>query len=237
MWTDELIQVAGIIDQAEADLLVACGVRCLGFPLRLPVHREDLTEDAAARIIEQLPPHCEGVLITYLDDAAHIVAFCRFLRVRIVQLHGEIAVSELLQIKALEPQLAIIKSLVVGRHSREELLRTMCESHASVDAYITDTFDPGTGACGATGKTHPWSISRDIVMQSPRPVLLAGGLTPENVREAILAVRPSGIDAHTGLEDASGRKSREKVERFVAEARKAFRQLREDQKRASRQSV
>jgi phosphoribosylanthranilate isomerase len=227
METDELIQVAGVIDQAEADLLVACGVRILGFPLRLPVHREDLTEDAAARIIRQLPPHCAGVLITYLDHARPIIELCRCLGARVVQLHGEIDAGELARIKVLEPQLAIIKGLVVGRHSPAELLRIVGESHDAVDAYITDTFDPATGACGATGKTHPWSISREIVLQSPRPVLLAGGLTPENVREAILTVRPAGVDAHTGLEEASGRKSREKVARFVAEARAAFRTLRE----------
>jgi phosphoribosylanthranilate isomerase len=95
-----------------------------------------------------------------------------------------------------------------------------------VDAYITDTFDPETGASGATGKTHDWRVSRRVVGQSPRPVILAGGLTPANVRDAILAVRPAGVDAHTGLEDASGRKSGEKVKKFVGGAREAFRLMR-----------
>jgi phosphoribosylanthranilate isomerase len=92
-----------------------------------------------------------------------------------------------------------------------------------VDAFITDTFDPATGASGATGKTHDWQISRRLVEISPQPVILAGGLTPDNVREAILAVQPAGVDCHTGVEDASGRKDADKVRRFVAEARAGFR--------------
>ena len=59
------IQIAGVIDQAEADMLVRLGATLLGFPLRLTVHREDLSESAAAAIIRQLPPACPGVLITY----------------------------------------------------------------------------------------------------------------------------------------------------------------------------
>jgi phosphoribosylanthranilate isomerase len=59
---------------------------------------------------------------------------------------------------------------------------------------------------------------------SPRPVILAGGLTPANVREAIAAVRPAGVDVHTGVEDASGRKDLAKVLAFVAEARAGFRE-------------
>ena len=55
-----------------------------------------------------------------------------------------------------------------------------------------------------------------------RPVILAGGLTPENVKRAILEVRPAGVDSHTGVEDTSGRKSREKVEKFLSEAHEAF---------------
>jgi len=91
-----------------------------------------------------------------------------------------------------------------------------------VDAFITDTFDPATGASGATGRTHDWNISRRLVEISRRPVLLAGGLAPDNVAEAIRRVRPAGVDSHTGVEDSAGRKDRDKVSRFVAEARRAL---------------
>lgn len=58
-----MIQIAGVIDAAEAEMLQQCGIRYLGFPLRLPVHREDLTEEEAATIIKSLAPPVSGVLI------------------------------------------------------------------------------------------------------------------------------------------------------------------------------
>src|SRR4030095_10716833 len=91
-----------------------------------------------------------------------------------------------------------------------------------VDAFITDTFDPKTGASGATGKTHDWRVSRRLVELADRPIILAGGLTPDNVKRAILEVRPAGVDSHTGVEDSTSRKSREKVKKFFSENNYAF---------------
>jgi phosphoribosylanthranilate isomerase len=223
---DDFIQVAGVIDQAEADMLAQSGVRYLGFPLRLPVHREDLSEEAAARIIRSLKPPVRGVLITYLDQASEVVELCELLGTSIVQLHGDIDSAELRRIKERKPGLAIIKSLVIGLHPVEELLGVIERTASQVDAYITDTFDPRTGATGATGMVHDWRLSAQLVRESSRPVILAGGLHPGNVRAAILEVRPAGVDSHTGLEDASGRKSEQKVKQFVAEARAAFQLMR-----------
>jgi phosphoribosylanthranilate isomerase len=217
-----VVQIAGVIDQEEADLLLACGVRWLGFPLRLPVHREDLTEAAAARIIRHLAPPAVGVLITYLDQAAEIIRFCARLGTGVVQLHGDVAVEELARLREGNPGLTVIKSLVVGLHAPGELARSVLALSPHVDAFITDTFDPQTGASGATGMTHDWAVSRMLVDASERPVILAGGLTPENVREAVLAVRPAGVDAHTGVEGADGRKDPDKVRRFLAEAQAGF---------------
>ncbi len=221
-----LIQVAGVIDQGEAALLQECGVRYLGFPLRLPVNREDLTEAEAASIIRSLTPPVRGVLITYLGEAEAISRFADALGARIVQLHGDISVPELRRLRALDPSLTIFKSLVVGLHSIPVLERLVSELAPLVDAFLTDTFAPDTGAAGATGRTHDWSVSRRMVELSPRPVILAGGLTAENVRRAIEEVRPAGVDVHTGVEDASGRKSRDKVLAFVAEAEAGFRRTR-----------
>ena len=217
-----LIQIAGVIDAAEAEMLQQCGVRYLGFPLRLAVHREDLTEDEAAAIIKSLAAPVFAVLITYLDEASKIVAFCHALGARIVQLHGDIDRDELKCLKTLDPNLTVIKSLVIGMRDDKALEAIATELSPFVDAFITDTFDPETGASGATGKTHDWRVSRRLVEVADRPVILAGGLSPGNVKRAILEVRPAGVDSHTGVEDSSGRKSRQKVERFVAEAREAF---------------
>ncbi|HSF57611.1 MAG TPA: phosphoribosylanthranilate isomerase, partial [Candidatus Binatia bacterium] len=84
MLEQNLIQIAGVIDAAEAQMLQQCGVRYLGFPLRLAVHREDLTESEASTLIRGLVPPVFGVLITYLCEASEITAFCHALGARIV---------------------------------------------------------------------------------------------------------------------------------------------------------
>lgn len=235
-------------------MLTAAGVDWLGFPLRLAVHAPDLSEDAAAAIVRTLRPPHAAVLITYLDRAAEVVELCRRLGVRRVQLHGPVPVAELAAIKASDPGLLVIKSLVVragddladrAGHAAGErtagsradpvagdpagappslvaLERELSATSPHVDAFITDTYDPATGASGATGKTHDWEVSRRLVALSPRPVLLAGGLVPGNVARAIHAVRPAGVDAHTGVEGPDGRKDSARVRAFVAAARAAF---------------
>jgi len=217
-----MVQVAGVIDRAEAQLLIDCGVRYLGFPLRLPVNAEDLSEAQAAALIAGLPESVDGVLITYLERAQAVIDFCAELGVAIVQLHGAIDPQELVKIRMQAPQLQLIKSLVVRGDNLNELKQTIAATAPFVDAYITDTFDPASGAEGATGLTHDWAIDRQLVALSPRPVILAGGLNPDNVAEAIRTVRPFGVDVHTGIEGADGRKDREMTERFVSEAARGF---------------
>jgi phosphoribosylanthranilate isomerase len=218
-----VIQVAGIVDANEAHMLVGLGIRWLGFPLRLRVHREDLSEFEAARIIGNLPRDVVAVLITYAFQWKEVLDLCSFVGARAVQLHGEASLEDIRRIKAARPDLVVIKSLIVHPGMRPEDLEQMVMGLSPyVDALITDTFDPETGACGATGKTHDWKVSRRVVEISSKPVILAGGLTPENVAEAVRKVRPFGVDAHTGLEDPSGRKDPAKVAAFVRRARAAF---------------
>ena len=220
------IQVAGVHDWDEANLLMACGIRYLGFPLRLPVNKEDLSEPAAAAIIRTIRPPSYGVAITYQSTAADIVEFMDYLGAPLVQLHGDIAPGELAKLKRLRPHLTVIKSLVIGERPFEELVDTLQRLSAFVDAFITDTFDPATGASGATGKLHDWQLSRRLVELATKPVILAGGLTPENVRAAIKMVAPAGVDVHTGVEDSAGYKDPVNVRRFEAEARAGFELLR-----------
>lgn len=217
-----LVQVAGIVDEDEAAMLVDAGVDWLGFPFGLPVHGEDLTRSAAARIAAQLPAGHQAVLITYLSRAAGIAGLCDELGVDHVQLHGRIDPGELDELGRLRPDLVVVKSLVVGSAEPAALLAERDRLAGLVDYFITDTHDPATGADGATGRTHDWEVSRELVAGSPRPVLLAGGLDADNVAAAISRVRPAGVDAHTRLEGPDGRKEAAKVEAFVRRARAAF---------------
>lgn len=216
------IQVAGIIDQEEADMLLQHGVKFLGFPLRLPVNKEDLTEKEAAQIITTLTPPNYGVVISYSSTAEEAIELCDQLGCSIIQLHGHIELEELKKLKMVRPNITTIKSLVITNDNESLLVKTINDLDPLIDAYITDTYDPSTGASGATGKTHDWNISKRFVQLSTKPVILAGGINPNNVYEAIKFVKPSGVDVHTGVEDLSGRKSTNFVNKFVSETKKAF---------------
>ena len=91
-----------------------------------------------------------------------------------------------------------------------------------VDAFILDTLDLANDKVGGTGLVHDWNISRNIVKEISKPVILAGGLTPENVREAIRFVKPYGVDASSGLKDSDGFKDKMKVVNFISRAKREF---------------
>lgn len=217
-----IIQIAGVKDAAEARMVAACGATHVGFPLRLPVHEPDIDESTAAAIMAGLPANVLPVLITYLTVAEEIVAFCRELGCATVQLHGDIACEDVRRLRRLAPRLTIFKSLVVGRFEEARLCDLCTRFAPFVDAFITDTYDPRSGASGATGLTHDWAISRRLVERSSKPVVLAGGLTPANVADAIAATGCAGVDSHTGVEGDDGAKCPDKVAEFVVRARHAF---------------
>ena len=220
-----LIQIAGVHDIEEAAMLQDKGVRYIGFPLRTDVNKEDISEKEARDIIVSLLPGTRAVIITYISEAHEVSDLCRSLSASIVQLHGDPDLYNLKELKQISPDLTLIKSLVVGYLDRFLLEKIVEEQSEFVDAFITDTYNPVTKARGATGITHDWEISRRIVEFSPRPVILAGGLNPKNVGDAIMTVKPCGVDCHTGVEGADGRKDPEKVAEFVSEAGDAFRKL------------
>lgn len=217
-----IVQICGIRSLCEAKILLAIGATMIAFPLCLPVHREDVTSDEAAEIISELArDRC--VLITYLERCEDIVALAQKIGVKNIQLHGEISVDEIKKLRAKDRGFLIVKSLIVKPDADFEELAGMIALYGEhVDAFIIDTFDPQTGASGATGKTHDWSLSRKLVEISPKPVLLAGGLNPDNVYQAILTVRPAGVTVHTGVESADGNKDSALVNRFVEEVRRGF---------------
>lgn len=218
-----LIQVAGVHDIPEAELIAATRANMIGFPLRLGFHQPDCSESVAADIIKTLPPSLLPVVICYCNTARETIELLDILGIKAVQLHGEIPIQEIASLRRMRPDAYLIKSLVIGQQqSDEELLRLVADSQAYVDCYITDTFDPQTGATGATGKTHDWQVSARLARASTRPLILAGGLTPDNVAAAIRTVRPAGVDVHTGVEGPDKRKDAALVQKFVDEARRAF---------------
>ena len=219
------VQIAGIRSLAEALLLEELGVDFLGFPLRLGYHTPDISEAQAKSIIKMLKYPERAVLITYLQTAREIEALVRYLGVGIIQLHGDVVVEEIWRLKEMVPELLISKSLIV-RPECSDLKHPLFEQaqafEQAVHGFFTDTFDPKTGATGCTGLTHDWAVSRKLGLTLKKPLVLAGGLRPSNVFDAILAVEPSGVDAHSCVEAAEGSKSPDLVEKFLTEARRGF---------------
>jgi phosphoribosylanthranilate isomerase len=89
---------------------------------------------------------------------------------------------------------------------------------AAVDAFLVDRYSAESP--GGTGRTVDWSRAREFVERCGKPVLLAGGLTPDNVAEAIRRVRPWGVDVSSGVESRPGRKDLERVRRFIEQCRR-----------------
>jgi phosphoribosylanthranilate isomerase len=216
-----LIQIAGVTSPEEARILAEENITHLGFPLRLTFHKEDISESEAKKIISSLQNKVQSVLITYLEKADEILEFTKFLNVKTIQLHGEIELSELERLKKTR-KLEIIKSLIVKENNLDKLIEKVGNYEGFIDYFITDTYDPGTGACGATGKVHDWEISKKLVKISKKPIILAGGLTPENVKNAIIRVKPAGVDVHTGVEDENGIKNPVLVRSFITNAKAGF---------------
>lgn len=217
-----IIQIAGIRNLTEAQMLTHAGTTHIGIPLRLDVHDEDISEKQASRIISHLPPAVTPVLITYLHRTNDILELSHKIGVNWVQLHGDISTEEMENVKRFDPTITIIKSLIVHQNNQEELLTAVDQLTSVVDYFITDTYDPETGATGATGKTHDWPISQKIVEFSQKPVILAGGLNPNNVQKAIQVVRPNGVDCHSGVEKRQGFKDPQLVKKFVEMAQLGF---------------
>jgi len=217
-----LIQIAGVHDWKEAKILIDAGVDFIGFPLRLDVNEEYLTDADATDVIAKIDNQAKSVLITYLEAADKTAKLCEKIGANWVQFHADLPVCEVEKFQKIKPEIGIIKSLVIQHDNFAEIEKMIDQFSCIVDAFITDTYDPDSGARGATGKVHDWKISRKIVEISPKPIILAGGLNPENVAQAIRCVRPAGVDVHSGVMGKDKRKTPNLVRQFVRNAQKEF---------------
>jgi phosphoribosylanthranilate isomerase len=213
--------VAGVSTLKEALFCESVGVDAVGFTLGLPDGpHDDLTPEESGGIVTQLPPGLLPVVITYMNRADDACELATIARAGAVQFHGGMPERELILFKRRCPDVRTIgRVTVVGEESIEEAASFRPPLW---DAIILDSLDTRTGRKGATGLTHDWSISARIVTAASVPVILAGGLNPDNVAEAIRKVQPHGVDAHTGLEDKNGTRSFDKIKAFAKAALEAF---------------
>jgi phosphoribosylanthranilate isomerase len=102
----------------------------------------------------------------------------------------------------------------------EGILQTLDAWQPYAERFVLDTYHPTL--LGGTGLTQDWARLREVCARAPRPILLAGGLTPENVADAIRTARPAGVDVSSGVEAAPGRKDPAKVRAFIGNAKTAL---------------
>ena len=222
-----LVQAAGVSSTKEALYCASVGIDALGFTLGLPNGpHDDLTPIKARSIIKELPSHAIPVLITYLSDPEEAARLAHYVSAQAIQLHGGIEDGALTVLRKLCPEIKTIGRVSVTDETAIDAVTRFSEE--LWDGIILDSYDPNSGKLGATGMTHDWRISARIVGMSRIPVILAGGLNPENVAEAILRVRPAGVDAHSGLEDEDGTRNFMKIRSFAYAALGAFKKARVD---------
>jgi phosphoribosylanthranilate isomerase len=196
---------------------VKAGADALGFLIgQVHASPDFISKEAAREIIEKLPPFISTVLVTHLSDAEDIISLADFTKVSTVQLHGESKVDDIFVLREHLPNIKLYKTIHVENRSAISLAR---EWDNCVDAILLDTICRAEQKVGGTGKPHDWSISSEIVRSLHLPVILAGGLDPDNVQDAIKAVQPFAVDVNSGTKGPDGYKDSVKLHTFVENAK------------------
>lgn len=209
------VKICGITNKPEAQMAVSFGVDALGFLIGLNYRRQDeIDMVAAAKIIAGLPPFVSVVLVTHRSEPDWVAETCKKIGCTTVQLHGDFPLEQIPVLRKMIPYLRIIKTV----HVTDERAVALAVSAARwADAVQLDT--KTATLIGGTGIKHDWSISSRIVKAVAKPVILSGGLTPQNVRHAVSIVRPFAVDVNSGVENSDGSKSAKKVKSFIALAK------------------
>lgn len=188
-------KICGTGSFADLKCAVDAGTDAVGFLMGIThVTQDAVSPEEAAAMIKTLPPFIEPVAVTHLQDARSIIDIVQQSGCTALQIQNTITPEEICMIRKSLPYLRIIKAVHVMDMSA---VQTAQREAAYADAIILDTRTPDR--LGGTGLTHDWSISAKIVESVKIPVILAGGLTPENVASAIRQVRPYAVDVHTGV--------------------------------------
>ena len=206
------VKVCGLRRVEDALAAVEAGVDAIGCLVGLDHASPDRVDAAAARVIfASLPPFVARVLVTHRTKLADVAALMKESAANVAQLHGDFPLVAISALREAVPYASIVKTIHV---TGEESLAAAAAAARVADAILLDT--KFRNRIGGTGKTHDWSISARIVAASPKPVILAGGLTPLNVAEAIAKVHPYAVDANSGTRGADGWKDLAKIRAFIS---------------------
>lgn len=206
------VKICGVTRETDRDTAIDAGAHALGFIVDVPVDTpREITPATATDLIEQTPPFVTTVLVTMTDALEPALDLYDTVSADALQLHGDIPLSSF-QALTDRPQ-----TLIYATDVTHQDRITQIAPH--VDGLLIDsTSDDGAGG---TGTTHDWDATRSLTTRLDTPVILAGGLTPTNVADAIRTVDPHGVDVATGVERTGGKKDPELVRSFITNATQA----------------
>ena len=208
------VKICGIRRVEDGLAAVLAGADAVGCLVGLDYSTPDRIDPLTARgVFAALPPFVARVLVTHRTGLAEVTALMRESGETVVQLHGDFPLVAISALREAVPYAAIVKSVHV---TGEDTVAAALAAARVADAILLDTKD--RGRIGGTGTTHDWSISAKIAAASAKPVILAGGLTPENVAQAIAQVRPFAVDVNSGTRGPDGWKDHAKIRAFIESA-------------------
>ena len=202
------IKICGITNLDDGLEAIAAGVDALGFVF-VPNTPRYITPSQAKLVIKQLPPFITNVGLFVDNEIGEIEDIVNHCKLDAVQLHGNESPEMCTKIRF---QTKVIKSFHVKKEP--QVLRNEIENYR-VDAYLLDTFIKGKA--GGTGQTFDWRIAEGLSQR----IIVAGGLTPNNIGTAIAQLQPYGVDVSSGVEKSPGKKDTNKIHSFVRQVRKA----------------
>ena len=210
------VKICGVTSTAEAQIAERHGAHAIGVLVGRVHAAPDFVEPAVAnRIFRDLSPFISAVLVTHLEDADAIVRLAESVPFPVLQLHSDLEAGAFRELRTRLSARKIIGKVSVEGETAVERARQIAPF---VDAIVLDTRDRATDRVGGTGMVHDWGVSARIASTSKVPVILAGGLTPHNVAQAISTVRPWGVDVNSGVETSDGRKDEARIREFIAAA-------------------
>jgi len=205
------VKICGITQPEDAGAAVEAGADALGFVF-VPGTPRFVTVEQAAAVVRALPPFVSKVGLFVDAPLNEIRETVRVVGLDTIQLHG----AETPQF--CEALRGVATRLKAFRVRGPETLGDVNRYEGTVEAYLLDAYVPGIA--GGTGATFDWELAV-AARELERPLILAGGLTPETVANAVRRVRPYAVDVSSGVERAPGRKDPDKIDRFIREVRRA----------------
>jgi phosphoribosylanthranilate isomerase len=203
------VKICGITREIDRDAAIEAGADAIGIIHDVPVDTpRDVDRETATDLAAGVPPLVTSVLVTMPETVESAVTVTEAVEPDAVQIHSGLTPAE---IGALGRRLD--QQVIAGVDADSDDITAFADS---ADAVLVDSVD--SEGAGGTGETHDWERTREHVAALESPVILAGGLTPENVGEAVRTVSPFAVDTASGVESAGGRKDHESVAQFITAA-------------------